>query len=337
VAFREYKIGARLFGVALGGSMLITLYFPTVNMTSVAATEIGLRKGLSFGRVSGFSYQDPFLQGKNMPKTVLLKKDPSTGAPIDPPIYAYVYEPGIPMPGAVQHPRTLGPGVKELSVEKGRITEATSAAGAVFVVTQEDYGSHHATGGEHPTEVLHEALSGEEPTAYIEDATATRGWTPAQVLATAGDANTMYVGSGKNMFIREGCWWCHTLLPEETQDWQAFGVPPRLGDFNDESPTAFGSDRKAPDLLHVGSRNSSKEWMMMHFFNPRLVQPHSIMPRFDYLWGKVDANGKPIDFAGWRKEFTEYQEGKRIYPPDIPQYASNSDIRYLIDFVLNLK
>ncbi len=30
MAFREYKIGARLFGVALGGSMVITLYFPTV-------------------------------------------------------------------------------------------------------------------------------------------------------------------------------------------------------------------------------------------------------------------------------------------------------------------
>jgi cytochrome c oxidase cbb3-type subunit 2 len=271
--------------------------------------------------VSGFSYQDPFLQGKNMPKTVELKKDPSTGSPIDPPLYAYVYEPGIPMPGAVQHPRTLGPGVKELSVDKGRISEATAAAGAVFVV---DHSKNDVT---------------EEgaPVAYIENATATRGWTPAQVLATAGDANTMYVGSGKNMFIREGCWWCHTLLPEETQDWQAFGIPPRLGDFNDESPTAFGSDRKAPDLLHVGSRNSSKEWMMMHFFNPRLVQPHSIMPRFDYLWGNVDANGKPIDFPGWRKEYTEYKEGKRVYPPEIPQYASNSDIRYLIDFVLSLK
>ena len=321
MAFREYKIGARLFGVALGGSMLITLYFPTVNMTSVAATEIGLRKGLSFGRVSGFSYQDPFLQGKNMPKTVELKKDPSTGAPIDPPLYAYVYEPGIPMPGAVQHPRTLGPGVEELSVDKGRLTEASAAAGAVFVV-------------DHSKDAVTEEGA---PVAYIENATAVRGWTPAQVLATAGDANTMYVGSGKNMFIREGCWWCHTLLPEETQDWQAFGIPPRLGDFNDESPTAFGSDRKAPDLLHVGSRNSSKEWMMMHFFNPRLVQPHSIMPRFDYLWGKDDANGKPINYAAWRKEFVDYQQGKRIYPPDIPQYASNSDIRYLIDFVLSLK
>jgi cytochrome c oxidase cbb3-type subunit II len=323
VAFREYKIGSRLFGVALGGSMLITLYFPTVNITSVAATEIGLRKGLSFGRVSGFSYQDPFLQGKNMPLTVELKTDPKTGTPIDPPVTAYVYQPGTPLPGAWQHPRTLGPGteVEKLSLEKGHLRDAKPNEGTVFVVN-------------HDENKVDEMGA---PIAYIEDATATRGWHPDEVLKTAGDANTKYIGAGKNYFIREGCWWCHTLLPEETQDWQAFGIPPRLGDFNDESPTAFGSDRKAPDLLHVGSRNSSREWMTMHFFNPRLVQPHSIMPRFDYLWGKVDANGKEIDFAGWRKEYLEYKEGKRIYPPDIPPPAPNSEARRLIDFVLSLK
>ena len=116
-----------------------------------------------------------------------------------------------------------------------------------------------------------------------------------------------------------------------------FGAPPMLGDFNGESPTAFGSDRKAPDLLHVGSRNSSKEWMMMHFFNPRLVQPHSIMPRFDYLWGKTDADGKKIDFAKWRAEYNDYREGKRVSPPDVPSYASDSEIRGLIDFMLSLK
>jgi len=137
--------------------------------------------------------------------------------------------------------------------------------------------------------------------------------------------------------VREGCWWCHTLLPEETQDWQVFGAPPSLGDFNGESPTAFGSDRKAPDLLHVGSRNSSREWMMMHFFNPRLVQTHSIMPRFDYLWGPVDASGNKIDYDKWRAEYLEYHEGKRVVPPDVPAYAKDSEIRYLIDFVLSLK
>jgi cytochrome c oxidase cbb3-type subunit 2 len=77
--------------------------------------------------------------------------------------------------------------------------------------------------------------------------------------------------------------------------------------------------------------------MMMHFFNPRLVQPHSIMPRYDYLWGEKDASGKNIDYSAWRTAYTEYQQSKSVYPPEVPNYASESQIRYLIDFVLSLK
>lgn len=316
MAFREYKVGARLFGVALGGSMMITLYFPSLNISAVGATEQGMKKMLSAGRSSGFSYEDPFLQGKGKPKTVVLTQDPNTGAKIDA-IEAYVFEPGAPFPNGVTKPRILGEKAAEISNSKGRMTEAHPEQGAVFVISKIDQGG--------------------QKVAYIENATATRGWTPEKTLATAGDANTYMVGSGKVMFVREQCWWCHTLLPEQTQDWQYFGVPPRLGDFNGENPTALGSDRKAPDLLHVGSRNSSREWMMMHFFNPRLVQPHSIMPRYDYLWGKTDADGNPIDFAKWRSEYNEYVAGQRVYPPEVPQPAANSEIRYLLDFVLSLK
>lgn len=316
MAFREYKIGARMFGLALGGSMMITLYMPSLNITEVASTEVGLRKGLSYGRVSGFSYEDPFLQGKGKPVTVLLNKDPRSGQKIEP-IYAYVYKPGTPFTSSINHPRILGKGVEDLSLEKGRIGEASKANGAVFVVSEGRFNG--------------------KTVKYIENATATKNWTPDEVLNSVGDSDQHYVGSGKIMFVREGCWWCHTLLPEETQDWQYFGVPPRLGDFNSESPTAFGSDRKAPDLLHVGARNSSREWMKMHFFNPRLVQPHSIMPRYDYLWGEKDANGNKIDYAKWRADYTAYREGDLIYPPDVPEPASGSDARYLLDFVLSLK
>lgn len=316
MAFREYKIGARLFGVALGGSMMITLYMPSLDIVQVSSTELGLRKGLMYGRVGGFSVEDPLLQGVNKPLTVVLRSDPKTGAPIDE-TYAYVYEAGVPFTSSIRHPRIMGKGVEDLSLQKGRIGEANQSQGAVFIVTEGRWEG--------------------QPTHYIENATATRNWTPDLVRKAVSDKDIHYVGSGKIMFVREGCWWCHTLLPEQTQDWQSFGAPPRLGDFNSESPTAFGSDRKAPDLLHVGSRNSSREWMMMHFFNPRLVQPHSIMPRYDYLWGEVDAQGNAINYKQWRADYSDYASGKRIYPPEVPEPASQSDARYLIDFVLSLK
>ena len=269
--FREYKIGARMFGVALGGSMCITLLLPSLDISRVDATSISMDKQLTAGYETGFNIYDPLLLGEHKPLKVLLKADPKSGQPIEP-TYAYVYEKGTPFPGGILHPDNLGPQARQLSLGVGRIGEAHNTEGAVFVIKTDD-----------------------QKHSYIEDATVTQGWQPDAVIKAAGDENISHAGAGKTMFVREGCWWCHTLLPEQTQDWQVFGTPPMLGDFNGESPTAFGSDRKAPDLLHVGSRNSSREWMMLHFFNPRLVQPHSIMPRFDYLWGSVDAAGKPID------------------------------------------
>src|SRR3569623_310489 len=98
--------------------------------------------------------------------------------------------------------------------------------------------------------------------------------------------------------------------------------------------TAFGSDRKAPDILHVASRNTSRERMMKQFYNPRLVQPNSIMPRFDYLWGEKVANGQPIVYVKWRAEYTAYRKVERPIPPEVPEFARDSQVRAVIDWVL---
>jgi len=311
VAFREYKIGCWMFGIALSASMFVTIFLPGLDISAVSSTQVALEKQLTYGHESGFSMEDPFLEGKGKPIKVVLSKDPMNGAAMDE-TNAYVFEAGIPMPSGLIHTDVLGDDVKALSESKGRIGDITEN-GTVFLVQVDN-----------ATDV-----------PYIENATATRGWSPSKVLASADQ--TIMAGSGKTMFVREGCWWCHTLLPEQTQDWQSFGRPPMLGDFNGETPTTFGSDRKAPDLLHVGSRNSSKEWMMLHFFNPRLVQSHSIMPRYDYLWGDKDANGNAIDLHAWDEEYMKYAAGETPYPPEVPSYADNSEARYLIDFILNLK
>jgi cytochrome c oxidase cbb3-type subunit 2 len=313
MAFREYKVGARMFGFSLGTSMCITLLLPSFDIAASVSTPVALDKQLSSGWDAGFQLSDPFLLGKNKPVKVLVRNDPKSGQALAEPVYVYVYPAGTSLPNGVTHTGNLGKGVEDLSVQQGRITEAKRENGTVFLISK----------------------SGD--TAYMENATATKGWTPDDVLKTAADEDISHAGAGKTMFVREGCWWCHTLLPEQTQDWQVFGAPPMLGDFNGESPTAFGSDRKGPDLLHVGSRNASREWMMLHFFNPRLVQPHSIMPRFDYLWGEVDANGQKIDYDKWRAEYNDYREGKNPSAPDVPIPAKNSEARYLIDYILSLK
>jgi len=311
VAFREYRIGCVMFGVALSLSMFITIILPGIDISSMSSTKIALEKQLTYGWETGFNYYDPFLQGKDKPIKVTLTKDPKTGAAIDK-MNAYVFPPGTHFPDGLTHDNILGGNVQVLSMSLGEINSASEEQGGVFTVDESEDG-----------------------TPYIEYATITRGWTVDATLKAADHQSL--AGSGKTMFVREGCWWCHTLLPEQTQDWQTFGRPPMVGDFNGESPTTFGSDRKAPDLLHVGSRNSSREWLTMHFFNPRLVQPHSIMPRYDYLWGKTDADGKTIDLAAWDVHYLAYAKGDEVYPPIVPTPAPDSEARMLIDFILNLK
>jgi len=300
-----------MFGVALSLSMFITIVMPGIDISSRSSTKIALEKQLTYGWESGFNYYDPFLQGKDKPIKVTLTRDPMTGAAIDK-TNAYVFPAGTHFPDGLTHDNILGDSVQKASMDLGKIDQASEEQGGVFTVASTD-----------------------NDTPYIVYATAIKGWTVDATLKAADEQ--LLAGSGKTMFVREGCWWCHTLLPEETQDWQSFGRPPLVGDFNGESPTTFGSDRKAPDLLHVGSRNSSREWMTMHFFNPRLVQPHSIMPRYDYLWGTKDADGKDIDLAAWDEHYLAYADGEKVYPPEVPTPAADSEARKLIDFILNLK
>ncbi len=314
MGFREYRIGSILFGVALSTSMVVTVYMPSLDISGVSSTATALEKQLTYGSNSGFDYGDLFLHGNDKPTKVILKKNPVTGAAMDD-TAAYVFPAGTSFPSGLKHDNILGADVQALSVSMGKMDQAAEVTGGVFLVSSK-------------------VTNGVE-TPYVEFATATRGWGIEATLAAASE--TILAGAGKTMFVREGCWWCHTLLPEQTHDWQSFGRPPVLGDFNGESPTTFGSDRKAPDLLHVGSRNSSKEWMMLHFFNPRLVQPHSIMPRYDYLWGPKDKAGNVIDLVKWDEEFEAYRDGDSVYPPEVPEYADDSEIRYLMDFVLNSK
>jgi len=315
--FREYKVGSRMFSFALGTSMCITILFPAMEMGAADATDIAIDKQLTAGRETGFNYDDLLVQGANKPMKVSLSVDPATKQPLAQPVDAYVYPAGVSFPSGILHPRILGKDSASLTESHGRVTEAQKTAGAVFIIKHDKVGERNVP--------------------YISNATAILGWQPDAVMASVKDEDVSKAGAGKTIFVREGCWWCHTLLPEQTQDWQVFGAPPMLGDFNGESPTAFGSDRKAPDLLHVASRNSSKEWMMLHFFNPRLVQSHSIMPRFDYLWGETDAKGNKIDYDKWRAEYNDYHAGKRVDAPEVPEYAKDSRIRALVDYMLSLK
>ncbi|MBI4376164.1 MAG: cbb3-type cytochrome c oxidase subunit II [Elusimicrobia bacterium] len=98
---------------------------------------------------------------------------------------------------------------------------------------------------------------------------------------------------GRAIYVREGCWYCHTqqVRPWKVVDGRIEGVaadadlgrPSDPRDFANDRPHVLGTERTGPDLAHVGSRQSSKEWHIKHLKDPREVSDGSIMPSFAYL------------------------------------------------------
>ena len=95
--------------------------------------------------------------------------------------------------------------------------------------------------------------------------------------------------AGRDVYIREGCYLCHSQMirpfRSETERYGPYSLP---GESVYDHPFQFGSKRTGPDLARVGGRYSD-DWHRVHLLNPRNVVPESNMPRFPWLAdAKVD-------------------------------------------------
>jgi cytochrome c oxidase cbb3-type subunit 2 len=95
--------------------------------------------------------------------------------------------------------------------------------------------------------------------------------------------------AGRDVYIREGCYLCHSQMirpfRSETERYGPYSLP---GESVYDHPFQFGSKRTGPDLARVGGRYSD-DWHRVHLTNPRDVVPESNMPRFPWLAdAKVD-------------------------------------------------
>jgi cytochrome c oxidase cbb3-type subunit II len=97
---------------------------------------------------------------------------------------------------------------------------------------------------------------------------------------------------GRDIYIREGCYNCHTQMIRPLRaETERYGHYSLAGESVYDHPFQFGSKRTGPDLARVGGRYSD-EWHVVHFTNPRDVVPESNMPGFPWLAKtKVDAAG----------------------------------------------
>ena len=88
---------------------------------------------------------------------------------------------------------------------------------------------------------------------------------------------------GRNIYIREGCYVCHSQMIRSLRDEQErYGHYSLAAESMYDHPFQWGSKRTGPDLARVGGRYSD-EWHVAHMNNPRSVVPESIMPGYPWL------------------------------------------------------
>ncbi|MFN7397672.1 MAG: cytochrome-c oxidase, cbb3-type subunit II [Sandaracinobacter sp.] len=89
--------------------------------------------------------------------------------------------------------------------------------------------------------------------------------------------------AGRNIYIREGCYTCHSQMIRPFRDEaERFGHYSLAAESMYDHPFQWGSKRTGPDLARVGNRYSD-EWHVQHLVNPRDVVPESIMPAYPFL------------------------------------------------------
>ena len=89
--------------------------------------------------------------------------------------------------------------------------------------------------------------------------------------------------AGRNIYVREGCYNCHSQMIRPLRDEvERYGHYSLAAESMYDHPFQWGSKRTGPDLARVGGKYSD-EWQRAHLVNPRSVVPTSIMPGYPFL------------------------------------------------------
>jgi cytochrome c oxidase cbb3-type subunit 2 len=89
--------------------------------------------------------------------------------------------------------------------------------------------------------------------------------------------------AGRNIYIREGCYACHSQMIRTLRDEvERYGPYSLAAESQYDHPMLWGSKRTGPDIARLGGKYSD-DWHVAHLNNPRAVVPTSIMPAYPWL------------------------------------------------------
>ncbi|MCC7347730.1 MAG: cytochrome-c oxidase, cbb3-type subunit II [Variibacter sp.] len=89
--------------------------------------------------------------------------------------------------------------------------------------------------------------------------------------------------AGRNIYVREGCYNCHSQMIRPLRDEvERYGHYSLAAESMYDRPFQWGSKRTGPDLARVGGKYSD-DWHRDHLRAPKSVVPGSVMPAYPWL------------------------------------------------------
>lgn len=124
---------------------------------------------------------------------------------------------------------------------------------------------------------------------------------------------------GRDIYVREGCYTCHSQMIRPFRDEVArYGEYSKAGEFVYDHPFQWGSKRTGPDLARIGGKYPDS-WHYNHMDDPTSMSPGSVMPAYPWL---LDHN---LDTTVTAAKIRAMQKLGVPYPKGYDQIA-NKDI-----------
>jgi cytochrome c oxidase cbb3-type subunit 2 len=130
----------------------------------------------------------------------------------------------------------------------------------------------------------------------VEDAPDMRLYTPLEL-------------AGRDIYVREGCYACHSQMIRTLADEvDRYGPYSLAVESKYDHPMLWGSKRTGPDLARIGGKYSDL-WQVTHLSDPRRVVPQSNMPAYPWLnRNALDLGDLPPRLAAQRTVGVPYTE-----------------------------
>ncbi len=115
---------------------------------------------------------------------------------------------------------------------------------------------------------------------------------------------------GRDLYIREGCYNCHSqMIRPFRYEVARYGEYSKAGEFVYDHPFQWGSKRTGPDLARVGGKYPDS-WHFNHMYDPTSMAPGSIMPAYPFMFEKeIDLGTTASKIHAMRKMGVPYPKG----------------------------